>query len=202
MQRNCKISSKNTFRIKSIFIFIGLISLMMINHAHAKSPQPPKPIPSENINSTENNSEEKQTFLFVQTAAEGIIQHDKINGKKLTVVLKNINPYVTYFTNRPNRKSGQIPIEKFLGLWKEKGKNNFKQDAPNADVHAVRMGAKTSDNKLLNFVLVLINPQYDKANNTLTYTVQPVEGSPTPLMKSTPFKQVTVFIDDACLSCF
>ena len=55
---------------------------------------------------TENN------FLFFQASAKGAITQAEKNTYTLT--LNNASEYVSYFTERPARKSGIVSVNKFI----------------------------------------------------------------------------------------
>lgn len=62
-------------------------------------------------------------FLFSMSAKSG-----SFDGESL--ILRD-SPSVIYFSNRPNRITGQMSLEEFVKGW-EDGENSFKSDAPNA----------------------------------------------------------------------
>jgi hypothetical protein len=141
---------------------------------------------------------QKKAYLFVHSAVAATFSTNQ-DKQHHTLVLHQVNPYLTYFSERPERESGSLKIEKFLGLWKKKNKNSFSKDAPNA---VVQGSLKTAGNTLVNYAVELIHPKYDATTKTLTYTIKPLAGATTPLPNAIELQQVTLFIDDVCLSCF
>lgn len=153
---------------------------------------------------TEKNSNGNKTnegYLLIQGAAEAMLEQSKDDPSYYLLTLKQVNPYVMYFSERPTRKAGQMPMEKYLHFWKSEGPNNFQKNPPNADLHAIQRVAGSPD-KIYNFILELFDPNYDSAKQTISYRVKPLEGNPNPLPSSATFQQVTLFIDDICVSCF
>ncbi len=142
-------------------------------------------------------TEAKGAYLMVQSAEAAQIKRDA--GKDTyTLVLKQVAPFVAYFSERPNRQAGSMPIEEFLALWEQRGHNSFGENPPNADLHATRVLAM---NEAVNFAIELTRPTYNGKSQTLSYTVKPLKGSP--LSQDTiDVQHVLLFIDDVCLSCW
>lgn len=148
-------------------------------------------------------SQQPPMYLFVQTAGTGTIE--AIAGKDNTfkITLKQVNPYATYFAERPAKKAGFIPIQKFLSLWAKKEDNKLGANAPNAFFHAMH-AEQGKEDKVLNVALELAEPVYDSATQTLTYLAKPLNASSMPMPTSnTPVKYVTLFVDDGpCIGCW
>lgn len=132
----------------------------------------------------------KTKYCFAQSANEAKLSRK--SNDTFTLTLKGVNPYVTYFSERPKRKVGYMSTKGFVKYWKYESPQSFKYDPPNADVSGVQIG-KTS-----NFVLELTNPKYDYKSRTLTYTAKPLGHKIT----TGTLSHVTLFIDDVCLSCW
>lgn len=141
----------------------------------------------------------EESYLFVQSASEALIKLNQDNT--YTITLKNIPAFITYFTDRPSRKAGTFAIDKFLSFWELKMTDGFKANPPNAVLHAIQVGTMTDD-IIFNFPVELTNPVYDKAHMTLTYTAKSLSSNAVSLPLDGHLKHVTLFIDDACLSCW
>lgn len=63
--------------------------------------------------------------MFVQSFTEGKLEGDRI-------VLKPQSDKTVYFTDRPDRISGQLDTAKFVTYWDKGGPNSFTVDPPNA----------------------------------------------------------------------
>ena len=141
----------------------------------------------------------KENYLFVQYAPVAQIKHHKENNT-YTITLEKIVPYVMYFSERPNRKTGALPVQEFVYLWKTKRSAKFRSDPPNADLVAVET-KWLSPTKNINFTIELTSAHYNSQSNTVTYVVKPLKGNIfTP--RSTTLYHVSLFIDDVCLGCW
>ena len=144
---------------------------------------------------------DKASYLFVQSAGTVKIEASNTHSSVYKVTLKNVSPYVTYFSDRPYRNTSTMATEKFVELWHKPKGNSFLHNPPNADLVAIQTGF-FSDHKLINFVVELSQPHYDAKSKTLTYIAKPLKGSDTPTIPSVTLHHVFLFIDDVCLSCW
>jgi len=124
---------------------------------------------------------EDAKWLFIQTAPE--VQFD---GTTLT--LKNINPSMVMFTDRPARMAEAIPTATFLAGWDKGGAKSFKSDPPNAALTSIVGG------KLQTATVELSEPRLD--GTTLTFKARVIEG-----MVPTAGRATSLFIDEFCLGC-
>lgn len=137
-------------------------------------------------------------YLLIQHGTKATIEH-KTGEKTFTIVLQDVAPYVAYVSDRPNRKTGTMPIQEFLQFWKQNGSRSFKSDPPNAYFNAIEMGTSASEG-IKDFSIELTNPQYDSQTKTLRYTALPLAGAKIP--SAGILNYITLFIDDVCLSCW
>ena len=121
------------------------------------------------------------SWLVIQTAPE--VQFD---GTTLT--LKNINPSVVMFTDRPARMAEAIPTATFLTSWNKGGANSFQSKPPNAALTSI------VDGKLQTATVELSEPRLD--GTTLTFKARVIEGTVPAAGKAT-----SLFIDSVCLTC-
>lgn len=145
-----------------------------------------------------NAIEDRTEYLLVQHSAKATIE-SKAGDKTFTITLLDVSPHVDYFSDRPNRKAGSLPIQDFLKLWEPKGTKSFHNNPPNAYFNAMEMGTTTANN-IKNMTIELSNPQYDSQANTLRYTAVPLPGMEMP--KSSTLNYITLFIDNVCLACW
>ena len=113
-----------------------------------------------------NNQKPKTSYLFTQSAKQVVIKH--CTSKKecdYQITLKGINPKTTYFSDRPSRLSGHIPTSTFAKNW-AKGRDSFKAVNPNASLVYFDAG------KIMQSIVELSKPRFNKANNTLAYNVK------------------------------
>jgi hypothetical protein len=145
---------------------------------------------------------DKARYLFIQSASKIKIVANKKHPNTYKITLKNVNPYVTCFSDRPYRNTRMIPTEKFVELWHQQRENSFLRNPPNAGLIATQTNFFSKD-KLMNFVVELTEPHYNAKAKTLTYIVKPVPGSTTLTLAPMTLHNVLLFIDDdVCLSCW
>ena len=120
------------------------------------------------------------SWLVIQTASE--VQFD---GK--TITLKNVDPSVVMFTDRPARMAEAIATATFVASW-DKGAKSFKSDPPNAALTSI------VDGKLQSATVELSDPILD--GTTLTFKVRVIEGA-----VPAAGKTVSLFIDRICFTC-
>ena len=120
----------------------------------------------------------KLSYLFVQTADSG-----KFDGKTLT--LKIASPVTVYFSDRPYRIAGHMPLKKFIEDW-NKGVTSFKDVPPNG-VLSIFTDKGTSE-----IVVTLTKPKL--GGNTLQFEVIILKGD---IPKS--FGIVSLFIDERAM---
>ena len=116
---------------------------------------------------------DKVQLLFVQNGVSG-----SFNGTTLT--LEGIGPTI-FFSDRPERVTGQVRTSEFIGHW-DKGSDNFAADPPNATLSI--FGEKGVESA----VVELTDPKLE--NNILSYQVKVLEGK-----LPASFKESSLFID-------
>lgn len=159
-------------------------------------------------------------FAFIQSAQEARIEQivDKPNTFLLT--LKNIHPNVSFISERPQRKTGTLPNERFIQEWYGQAKDSFKNNPPNAFLHGLQDGkkekvdanakakAKPKANQpppepiVVNYAIQLSEPKLDTKANTITYVVNGLESKDN-VISPVLLRYITLFIDEApCLTCW
>lgn len=118
--------------------------------------------------------EQKLELLFVQNATSGTF-----DGKTLT--LEGMGPTI-FFSDRPERVTGQVLTQEFISHWGKSKDNNFDVDPPNATLSIF------GKDKVTSAVVELRNPKL--VGNTLAYNVKVLKGD---LPKS--FQESSLFID-------
>jgi hypothetical protein len=116
---------------------------------------------------------DKVELLFVQNSTSG-----SYDGKTLT--LKGVGPTI-YFSDRPQRITGQVRTAEFIGHW-DKGSDNLVGNPPNATLSIL-------SEKDINSVVVELTGPNLKAN-TLSYQVKVLRGK-----LPASFKESSLFID-------
>jgi hypothetical protein len=74
------------------------------------------------------------------------------------LTLSDVSPMTTFFSDRPERLTGQLRNDLFANLWNE-GKNGFKNDPPNAALTVFNPAGKPNQT-----IVVLTNPRLDGKN--------------------------------------
>lgn len=178
--------------------FGGLLTLLLFIALPCRAETPSvTTAPAANTIQTNQLMDETQ-YLMIQHGNKATIAHNP-GSKTFTITLRDASPYVAYFSDRPTRKAGTIPLQEFLQLWTRKGTRSFQNDPPNANFNAMEMGTSHSEG-IKNFSIELTNPQYDSQTNTLRYTATPLPGTEIP--KASVLHYITLFIDDVCLKCW
>lgn len=186
---------------KIIISSLALLSLSL-NPMIATATNELKPT-TENIqNKSATNSQDnkKEFYLIIQSTDKAIIEkNDASRPGTFKLILQNVSPYATAFTQRPIRKVELITLEELLNLWKNADPNGFTKNPPNA---AINTFIEDSDAGDINFFVQLLEPVYNAKQRTLTYIVKPLEGNPAPIPDAAILKHVNLFIDDICLNCW
>ena len=120
-----------------------------------------------------DNDKSATGYLFAISSTEGKVEGD-------TLILSNV-PGVVYFTDRPNRKSGQMMVSDFLSGWSANA-DDLNNNPPNAVLSI--MGEEGNQN----IVVVLENPKYDGEH--LSFKIKSLKGN-----APKEFKSATLFID-------
>nr|WP_320161669.1 hypothetical protein [uncultured Methanoregula sp.] len=141
-------------------LFLGFIlgaSVMPKPDASKIAPQPGSD-PGQNISPMPRIPTDIISFLFVQEAVSGSLIPGK-NGT-MTLTLKGLRDDTVYFSDRPARVSGVIGTDLFTRCSMFSG-----NEPPNA---ALMLPDAPATNDTV--IITISDPQYDKANATLTYT--------------------------------
>ena len=105
---------------------------------------------------------EPSEYLFVQSFASGSISPQNDEDGSYTLTLDGANPQTIFFSDRPERVFGFATTTVFLD-----GLGFTPDDPPNA---ALVVTTENGEEDVL--ILELLDPVWDEASGTLTYTVQ------------------------------
>lgn len=195
-------------RLQILYGWIPILFLIYSGYLNASAQNTSLNQGNENktqINTNINSKDE--SYLFVQTAHSAKIQPHPSKPNTFVITLHAIAPSVTYFTDRPTRKAGLMPMQKLLELWEINNEDSFKKNPPNVDISAYLDNENTSQHKNknqdpINFVTILESPHYDAKNKSLSYEIKPVGSTQIPSeVLNIPLNHVTLFIDGICLNC-
>jgi hypothetical protein len=137
-------------------------------------------------------------YLYIQSAKLAVLEPTSASDS-YTLTLKNVHPYVVCFSERPNRIINTLSVKKFINEWlhpTSTTKNNFLEDAPNADLNGVKVAGQDP----VNIPVELSNPQYNDHDKTLTYKVTQLKGGQK--LSAMQLHDATLIIDDYCTDCF
>jgi hypothetical protein len=98
--------------------------------------------------------------LYAQTASEMAYE----NGQ---LTLNGITPTILYFSDRPQRITGHVPMEEFYDSWGE-GEDSFASDPPNAVLSIF------SEDEVNDVVVVLQDPAL--VGDQMSYQVEILDG--------------------------
>lgn len=121
--------------------------------------------------------------LFMQTAASGVISTDAGAG---TLRLEEVTSHVPWVTDRPERDAGRVSMQEFVDSWESLG---FSQIPPNAFLDSV-----SDDGSFSTQTLILRDPTYDAAADSLVYEIELLSGSERTISPRA-LEQLVLFID-------
>jgi hypothetical protein len=162
------------------FISIALCSLSITGYAAPTQTTTVQPAattaqtiaaqPSTTTPTTSNSSGLNLGFVVTGSSA----QLKSLTGKSgyYTVTLSDVSPYITYFSERPNRKEGVATMQNFISAWSV-GSNSFKDNPPNGILTGAMINQNTNQNDTYQ-ILILESPQYNAQASTLTFTARPL----------------------------
>jgi uncharacterized protein YjbI with pentapeptide repeats len=149
--------------------------------------------------SAQGPDQQEVGLLFTQTAPSGTLK--PVEGgaaDRRTLVLEGVSRQVVWFTDRPARKSGHLPLAGFVSQWPGYG---FVEDPPNAALTVLDASAGQDT-----VVLTLGQPRYRAKRDRLRYPAQ-LEGEASGNLshlepsrdRRVPrrFADASLFIDDA-----
>ena len=124
--------------------------------------------------------------VYVQNAKSSVLSKDAKQPTVIKLTLHKPEMYVSYFSDRPERLTGMVELQKFLGLWDTKNKARFNQDPPNVAI----------ETKKSNFIGMLSNPVYNSKTGDVTFTFTPINPLPSSFKYGSDLGYTILFIDD------
>lgn len=138
-------------------------------------------------------TEKTMLLEFVQTAQKGNLEALEGKSGQYKLTLYKVDPYVGYFSDRPKRVTGIMPIKKFVRLWNEKSiDNNFTINPPNAAIETMII-QMIFNNHRISLVASLSNPEYHGHDHSISYTINLLTKAPP--IKSAKLGFTVLFID-------
>jgi hypothetical protein len=149
--------------------------------------------------SAQGPDQQEVGLLFTQTAPSGTLKPVEGAGPdRRTLVLEDVSGQVVWFTDRPARQSGHLPLSGFVSEWPGFG---FTEDPPNAALSV--LDAPSSKDTV---ILTLGQPRYRAKRNRLRYPARledEATGNLSHLESSRDrrvprnFAEASLFVDDA-----
>lgn len=132
-------------------------------------------------------------YLYIELAERADFIYEGDHYYRL--ILSNVDPFVTYFSNAPQKISGFTPTHKFVKGFK---KSSQGKEGLNAGIIAFELNKQ----KLVRYIVTLSDPHYDEKNKSMSYKVHllTVSQGSQPASNFHEFKHVALFID-GCASC-
>ena len=183
-----------TRQLLTAFLFLSTVA----THLEAAVPKKGK-APVKKTAAKPSAKAEPVRLLYAHSAGSGTLRPLANRPGSYRVSFSDVAPVVIYFSDRPARLAGHIPVKEFIeriGFGKESN--------PNAVIE-ISEGAKGEDV----LVVELSNPAYDHESNTLAFDATPLKTPREGLAawsvradKTIPatFGAATMFIDDSTCS--
>jgi len=131
------------------------------------------------------------SLIFLQQAQFATLKESTLHSGFYLLTLHNVNPYIIYFTQRPDRKKNIVPLQNFVNAWAV-GPNSFADNNPNAVIIATNINNTLNKNSPP-LIVTLSQPRYDLNKNILQFLVKPL-SSQTMLFHQINYDYVTIFI--------
>lgn len=105
--------------------------------------------------------------MFLQSAKSGSLVPISAEKGSYLITLNNVDPYLSYFSDRPNRVTGLLPLDNFIKLWSH-GSNKFDTNPPNVAIETTKIKL-FFDKKKATILATLTQPAYNKKTHQLSY---------------------------------
>lgn len=128
--------------------------------------------------------------LFVMTAPSAQLKPIANTRHQYELTLKGMQPQVTYFTDKPERKTGKTTMAEFLNIWQANALNN-RNNQPNVSLVTY---ARLNQAPLV-YVFEIHNPHYDVHTGNMQFTALAI-GDHKPTIQNHQLNQASLFIDD------
>lgn len=132
------------------------------------------------------NTSPNNQVVFVQHANSSLVKADSQQAGSYQVTLHKPAEFVSFFSDRPARKTGLVPTSQFVKLWNENSKSGFTQDPPNAAL----------ESKNFNAVGTLTQPKIDKKTGDVSYRFTPLASDANAAKMNKKLGYTVLFIDD------
>lgn len=136
------------------------------------------------------------TAMFAQSGYDATLTASK--GKNhFQLTIENVAPYVTYFSNYPNRHIRMKTVNDFLSDWQKAAKNQQLRVIADLTTQPLNQPNKPS----LNLAFKLSKPHYNQKTQTMSYQAELLKPQPHAQVP-TKLRHVNLFIDGSwCQDC-
>lgn len=144
------------------------------------------------------SSQKDVNVLFIQNAKAGAFIPMSQPGH-YQLKLSGVDNTIHFFTDRPARRAGIYPTDKFLARWQAgRHAQSFNKVPPNAALSAsIGRGFREKEVRIS---IELSDPHFDANSQTLVYNVRILPGQDNQAPKGR-LRNIVLFIDDYCASC-
>lgn len=170
------------------FYWIGIISSLILLCGISK------------VNAIQQiQANKKIEYLFIQIAKSGEI--DYVPGtKQYKIVLNEVDPWTTYFSNVPHRITGLMSSSRFAQMVDDNVRKKYPKGL-NAGLIFVSNDNLISTSKK-QLIFSIKDPNYDSKDNTLSYSATLVPGEQLHTVNNKiEIEHPVLFIDTICVSC-
>jgi len=129
---------------------------------------------------------------FVIKANQGEMKNASQPGSYL-LTIKDPVPYIGYYSNRPHRLTGIVPLLKFVQSWKV-GENSFAANAPNAILIPGQIDDVYNANEST-FMMTVTDIGYRSSDHSLLFLVRPIRASQPFLYKEIKFSDLVLIVN-------
>jgi hypothetical protein len=121
--------------------------------------------------STDEKEKKSPQIIFVQSAKAAILKKLGERGY-YTLTLYDVNPYVTYYKERPSRDNGIFASQELIKIW-DQGENSFYTNNPNGLLMATQIDGLANKNGKF-YLLTCSTPKYELEKGQFSYVVKPL----------------------------
>ena len=168
-------SNKKKFIFIIAAAFVLVVAAVLVAHMNRSCSEP-----------EETMTADRPTFLYVQTAHSGSLSVEGVDGQR-TLILSQVSPVTTYFSERPDRETGHQSTAEFIAEWNS-GEDSFAKNPPNAALDIIGEDSQSIA------IVELINAKYDATTQTLEYQVIILDDESNGNIPE-KFDEVALFID-------
>lgn len=163
--------------LKTTVLAAAVASAMMASSVAVAAPMAKAP--------AQASAKKPMQLLFVMSAKSARLSQ---SGQNYSLTLNHVDPHVVWFSDRPERKAGFVPLKVFLGAWSLP--KSFGGNPPNAGfVHVGMESKKVGANHPM--VMEISQPVYQ--HGKLSFKLNGLQGASS--LSAGHYNNVRLFID-------